>query len=68
MTVTRTEAQLMHAIGQADHLRHTMSPADPAQWQRYVAALRGVSLANWSATTELQMKFALMRTVLNEVR
>jgi hypothetical protein len=33
-----------------------------------VEALRGVSLANWSATTDIQMKFALLRTVLNEVR
>ena len=45
-----------------------MSPADPAQWRDYVESLRGVSLANWSATTDLQMKFSLLRTVINEVR
>ena len=52
----------------AERIRNTMSPVDPAQWQRYVEALRGVSLANWSATTDVHMKFALLRTVLNEVR
>jgi hypothetical protein len=33
-----------------------------------VDALRGVSLANWSASTDLQMTFALLRTALNEIR
>lgn len=68
MNTNITEARLMHAIEHADRMRDTLPAADPAQWQRYVEALRGVSLANWSATTDLQMKFALLRTVLNEVR
>lgn len=68
MELSTTELQLSRAINHADHMRQAMSPADPVQWQRYVEALRGVSLANWSATTDIQMKFALMRTVLNEIR
>jgi hypothetical protein len=68
MELNATELQLSRAIQHADRMRHEMSPSDPAQWQRYVEALRGVSLANWSATTDVQMKFALLRTVLNEVR
>jgi hypothetical protein len=68
MELSATELHLARAIEHADRIRHEMSPSDPAQWQRYVEALRGVSLANWGATTDLQMKFALLRTVLNEVR
>ncbi|MEA3121113.1 MAG: hypothetical protein QOH33_654 [Paraburkholderia sp.] len=68
MNLSPTELQLLRAMEHADHIRDAMSAADPAQWQRYVEALRGVSLANWSATTDIQMKFALLRTVLNEVR
>lgn len=45
-----------------------MSADQPAEWRDYVDALRGVSLANWSATTDLQMKFGLLRTVINEIR
>jgi hypothetical protein len=63
-----TELRLMRAIEHADHLRDTLSPSAPDEWRRYVDALRGVSLANWSATTDLQTKFALARAVLNEIR
>lgn len=45
-----------------------MSADQPSQWRDYVESLRGVSLANWSATTDLQMKFGLLRTVINEIR
>jgi hypothetical protein len=68
MNLSPTELQLLRAMEHADLIRNAMSPVDPAQWQRYVEALRGVSLANWSATTDVHMKFALLRTVLNEVR
>ena len=68
MNLSPTELQLLRAMEHAERIRNTMSPVDPAQWQRYVEALRGVSLANWSATTDVHMKFALLRTVLNEVR
>lgn len=68
MTLSTTELRLMRAIEHADHVRDTLSPAAPQEWQRYVDALRGVSLANWSATTDVQTKFALLRAVLNEVR
>lgn len=68
MTIEPAETQLLHALRHAERLRETMTPADPAQWRDYVESLRGVSLANWSATTDLQMKFALLRTVMNEVR
>jgi hypothetical protein len=68
MNLSPTELQLMRAMAHADRIRNAMSPVDAAQWQRYVEALRGVSLANWSATTDVHMKFALLRTVLNEIR
>jgi phytoene dehydrogenase-like protein len=67
-TLSPTELQLTRAIEHADQVRHTLSPGAPEQWQRYVDALRGVSLANWSATTDLQTKFLLARAVLNEIR
>jgi hypothetical protein len=68
MNLSPTELQLLRAMTHADRVRNTMSPANAAQWQHYVEALRGVSLANWSATTDVHMKFALLRTVLAEVR
>ncbi len=68
MTLQPTEIQLHHALRHTEQLRQTMSPSNPAQWHEYVESLRGVSLANWSATTDLQMKFALLRTVINEIR
>ena len=68
MTLEPAEIQLLHALRRADHVRLSMSPSDPTQWREYVESLRGVSLANWSATTDLQMKFALLRTVINEIR
>ncbi|MEJ8798198.1 hypothetical protein WKR88_18045 [Trinickia caryophylli] len=68
MTPSIPELQLSQAIARADHIRDTMSAADPRDWHRYLAALRSVSLANWSATTDIQMKFALVRSALNEVR
>lgn len=68
MTLPLANMQLLGALRHAEHVRGAMSPSDPAQWQDYVASLRGVSLANWSATTDLQMKFALLRTVINEIR
>lgn len=68
MTLEPSELQLRDALRHADHVRRTMSPDRRAQWQTYVESLRGVSLANWSATTNLQMKFALLRTVINEIR
>ncbi|PPK47511.1 HrpF protein [Trinickia symbiotica] len=68
MDINLTELQLLHAMQHADRVRHSMSPTDVRQWQRYVEALRGVSLANWSATTDVQMRFALLRSVLNEIR
>lgn len=68
MTLSTTELRLMRAIEHADQIRDTLSPAAPQEWQRYVSALRDVSLANWSATTDVQTKFALLRAVLNEVR
>ncbi|HTI19187.1 MAG TPA: hypothetical protein VL598_16170 [Trinickia sp.] len=68
MNLSPTELHLFRAMERADHARRAMSPTDPREWQRYVEALRGVSLAGWSATTDVQMKFALLRSVLNEVR
>ena len=68
MTLQPAETQLLHALRHADRMRRSMSPSNPAQWHDYVESLRGVSLANWSATTDLQMKFALLRTVINEIR
>ena len=68
MTLEPNEIQLRDALRHADRVRRTMSPDRPAEWQSYVESLRGVSLANWSATTDLQMKFALLRTVINEIR
>lgn len=68
MTPPLAETQLLNALRHAEHIRRTMSPADPSRWQAYVEALRGVSLANWSATTDLQMRFALVRTIINEIR
>ncbi|MGG1944063.1 hypothetical protein AB1286_04550 [Trinickia sp. NRRL B-1857] len=68
MTLEPNEIQLRNALRHADQVRRKMSPDRPAEWQTYVEALRGVSLANWSATTDLQMKFALLRTVINEIR
>ena len=67
-TLSPTELQLTRAIEHADQVRATLSPGAPEQWQRYVDALRGVSLANWSATSDLQTKFLLARAVLNEIR
>jgi hypothetical protein len=68
MTLQPTEIQLVHALGRAEELRRTMSPSNPAQWHQYVESLRGVSLANWSATTDIQMKYALLRTIISEIR
>lgn len=68
MTFHSAETQLLNALRHAEEARRTMSPDRPADWQHYVESLRGVSLANWSATTDLQMKFALLRTVINEIR
>jgi hypothetical protein len=68
MTAPLAETQLFHALRHAETVRHAMSPAHPAHWHQYVEALRGVSLASWSASTDLQMKFALLRTALNEIR
>lgn len=68
LTLNTTELRLMHAIEHADQVRNTLSASAPEDWQRYVDALRGVSLANWSATTDLQTKFMLARAVLNEIR
>ena len=68
LSLNPTELRLMRAIEHADQVRHTLSPDAPDEWRRYVDALRGVSLANWSATTDLQTKFMLARAVLNEIR
>jgi hypothetical protein len=68
MTAPVAETQLFNALRHAEALRLMMSPSNPAHWQHYVESLRAVSLANWSASTELQMKFALLRTALNEIR
>jgi len=68
MTLEPNEIQLRDALHHADQVRRTMSTDRPAEWRTYVESLRGVSLANWSATTDLQMKFALLRTVINEIR
>ena len=68
MTLEPTETHLLNALRHADEMRRTMSPDRPADWHEYVESLRGVSLANWSATTDLQMKFALLRTVISEIR
>ncbi len=68
MTLEPAETPLLDALRHAERIRRTMSPDQPAQWRDYVEALRGVSLANWSATTDLQMKFGLLRTVINEIR
>lgn len=68
MTAPIAETQLFNALRHAEAVRRSMSPSNPAQWGEYVDALRGVSLANWSASTDLQMKFALLRTALNEIR
>ena len=65
MTLEPSETRLLDALRHADQIRRTMSPGEPAQWRDYVESLRGVSLANWSATTDLQMKFGLLRTVIN---
>ena len=67
-TLNAAELRLMHAIEHADHVRNTLSPSAHEDWQRYVEGLRGVSLANWGATTDLQTKFMLARAVLNEIR
>lgn len=68
MTLQLSEIQLLDALRHAERIRQTMSPDQPGEWRDYVDALRGVSLANWSATTDLQMKFGLLRTVINEIR
>ena len=68
MTVAIAETQLLNALRHAENVRRMMSPADPAQWRDYVESMRAVSLANWSASTDLHMRFALLRTVLNEIR
>lgn len=68
MTLEPNELQLRDALRHADQVRRTISVDRPAEWQTYVESLRGVSLANWIATTDTQMKFALLRTVINEIR
>lgn len=68
MTLQPSETQLLSALRHAERVRQTMSADQPAQWRHYVESLRGVSLANWSAATDLQMKFGLLRTVINEIR
>lgn len=68
MTIDPLDTQLLHALRHAEQMRKSLSPDHPAEWRDYVESLRGVALANWSATTDLQMKFALLRTVINEVR
>lgn len=68
MTLHPAETQLLNALRHAEATRRAMSPDRPAEWQDYVESLRGVSLANWSATTDLQMKFSLLRAVINEIR
>lgn len=68
MRIHPTETQLLNALRHAEQVRRTLSPEHPGQWHDYVESLRGVSLANWCAATDLQMKFALLRTVINEVR
>lgn len=68
MTPLSAETQLLHALRHADRLRESLSPENPSQWRDYVESLRGISLANWAATTDLQMKFSLLRTVINEIR
>ncbi|WP_206952683.1 hypothetical protein [Trinickia acidisoli] len=68
MTPQFYETQLLNALRHTEQVRQSMSPSNPAQWQDYVESLRGVSLANWGATMDLQMRFALLRTVINEIR
>lgn len=68
MTPPLADTYLLHALRHTERIRHSLAPDDPARWQDYVESLRGVSLANWSATTDLQMRFALMRTIFNEIR
>lgn len=68
MTRLSAETQLLNALRHSEQLRRTMSPSNPAQWQDYVESLRGVSLANWCAVADIQMTFALSRTILNEIR
>lgn len=68
MTAPLAETHLFNALRHTEHLRRSLSPAAPERWQDYVESLRGVSLANWSATTDLQMRFALLRAVINEIR
>lgn len=68
LTLSPSEIRLMRAIEHADQVRNALSPSAPEAWQGYVDALRGVSLANWSAMTDLQTKFMLARAVLNEIR
>ena len=68
MKLESSETQLLDALRHAERIRQTMSADQPAEWRDYVDALRGVSLTNWSATTDLQMKFGLLRTVINEIR
>jgi hypothetical protein len=68
MKLNPTERQLLHAIEHADHVRSTMSPTNVTDWAHYVDALRGVSIASWGATTDINMRFAVLRAVLNEVR
>ena len=62
------DQKLMLSMRRADSIARDMSPNDPSQWQRYIGALREVSLANWAATTDLEMKFNLVKTALNEIR
>jgi hypothetical protein len=68
MTLHPSETPLLDALRHAERIRRTMSADQPAHWRDYVESLRGVSLANWSATTGLQMQFGLLRTVINEIR
>jgi hypothetical protein len=68
MILEPIDTQLLNSLRHAEQIRRNLSPDHPAGWQDYVEALRGVSLVNWSETTEIQMQFALMRTVINEIR
>jgi signal transduction histidine kinase len=66
--LTVAERRVSDTVGEVARISRTLRPGQVDQWGRYLAALRSASLANWQATTELSMRFNLLRSVLNEMR
>ncbi|WP_207004425.1 hypothetical protein [Trinickia mobilis] len=66
--LTDAERRVDDTVRDVARVSRTLRPGEIGEWSRYLAALRAASLANWQATSDLSMRFNLLRSVLNEMR